>query len=156
MPANVTGKKPGELCPGCKEGRLAVRTSEHGSGGGIGGAFYSRTVIAHLVCESCCGMYEAVDRGKAVKSILEAQLQEFENPAEMPTTCQRCEGAIVEKMSGDPEFAIRTRFRSCETCLTVTWVFPEQMLREIDDLFPHLSGQRMPSPPISGGRPRRE
>ena len=87
--------------------------------------------------------------------ILEAQLKGFENPAEIPTTCQRCGEATVEKMSGDPEFAIRTRFCSCETCLTVTWVFPEQTLREIDD-FPEYSGRRMPSPPIPHGRPRRE
>jgi len=84
MSAKVTGKRPGDSCPGCKEGRLAVRTSEQGSGGGIGGTFYSRTVVAHLVCESCCGMYEAADRGRTVRTVLESQLKGFVNPTEMP------------------------------------------------------------------------
>lgn len=89
-------------------------------------------------------MYEAIDRGKDPRTLLEAQLKGFENAAEMPTACPKCEGALIERMSGEPGYAQRTRFHSCGDCLTVAWVFPE------------YSGRRMPSPPIPQGRRRHE
>ena len=156
MPAIVTGKRPGDLCPGCKEGRLTARTIEQGyGGGGIGGNYSCRTILAHLVCVSCSGMYEAIDRGRDVTTILEAQLKGFENPATMPTACATCGGTLVDRQSGEPDDCITTRFRSCEDCLTVAWVFPEKQQPETG-WSPRFAGDRPPpNPPLWPGSGRR-
>ncbi len=155
MPTKATGKRPGDLCPGCKEGRLTVRTSERGHGGGIGGHYSSRTFLAHLVCRSCSGMYEAIDRERDVKEIVEAPLRGFENPATMPTACATCGGTLVDRQSGEPDDCITTRFRSCEDCLTVAWVFPEKQQPETG-WSPRFAGDRPPpNPPLWPGSGRR-
>jgi len=158
MPKKATGRMPGDLCPGCKEGRLAVRTTDDGSGGGgIGGYYSCRTIVAHLVCNSCSGMYEAVDRGKDAKAVLEAQLRGYENPKESPMVCPICDGSLSDQVSGEPDDCIVTHFRSCEGCLTVVWVLSKETQPETG-WSPKFAGDRRPSsPPLphEPGRHRR-
>lgn len=160
MPAKATGKRPGDLCPGCKEGRLTVRTKDHSDEPAdfmrvvIGHRYKHWTTITRLVCGSCSGVYEAADRGKDVKEVLEAQLKGFENPTEMPTVCGTCGGELADQEGGEPDDFLAPRFRSCEACLTVAWIIPEEQPSKTG-YSPAVPGRRMPSPPPIAPESRR-
>ncbi len=144
----MTGKKPGDSCPGCKEGRLLVRTKSHSDSPPdpmhvvIGQRYMHWTTVTHLVCNECSGMYESANRGTNVQNILEAQIATFQNPSEEPIVCTRCGGALVDGSKSSTMHV--TRFRSCEGCLTVAWIFPTKSVFFEDDV---LGSFRGPSPP---------
>lgn len=159
----MPGKMPGDQCPGCKEGRLVVRTANHSNEPSdpmqivIGGRYNRWTTVAHLVCSACSGMYEAADRGKDAKKLLEAQLKGFTNPAEEPVACAKCGEKLVESDDSDDTdggFALTvTRYRACDGCLTVAWVAKPRELS--NDGFERLHGFELPSPPPDDAPRRR-
>ena len=156
----MPGKMPGDACPGCKEGRLLVRTSNHSNEPPdvmqvvIGHRYDHWSTVSYLACSACFGMYEAANRGMNVKTVLEAQLNGFENPTEEPTACTACGGALCDqKQVGSFGFGVRP-FRSCDSCLKVAWVFPKET--RLDDDEPLLHGRGMPSPPVLSEGKRRK